>query len=181
MFDQLFYLCYISELPGLGPTYLSGGPTPQPGRRPCWRGLGTTGVAFIFAALWNALASDLRLSAFSFLLISPTLKKYSLYLISGTGLFLDFVLLEFQIYFISVVSMSWWKGVLQIKARYNHPESDAICGYQIYSETPEIYSEISNITCGMHKRFWIKAFHLEFFLRQGLRSASSDALLMMEK
>lgn len=74
------FLCYISELHGLEPTDPSGTLIPQPGGRLCWRGFHTTGVAIVFAALWNALASDLRHSAFSSLLLSPDLKKYFLYI-----------------------------------------------------------------------------------------------------
>lgn len=51
-------------------------------------------------------------------------------------LFLNCVLLAFQIYFRSEFNMPWWKAVLQIKTWYNHPKSDVICGCQMYSETP---------------------------------------------
>lgn len=74
------FLCYISDLRGLEPTDRPGTPIPQPGGRLCCRGFHTTGVAIIFAALWNALASDLRHSAFSSLLLSLAIKKYSLYI-----------------------------------------------------------------------------------------------------
>lgn len=71
-------LCYISELHGLEPTDLPGTLIPQAGGRLCWREFHTTGSAIVFAVLWNALASDLRHSAFSSSLLSPALKKYSL-------------------------------------------------------------------------------------------------------
>lgn len=74
------FLCYISQLHSLEPTDLPGPLIPQPGGRLCWRGFHTTGVAIVVAALWNALASDLRHSAFYFLSLSPALKKYSLYI-----------------------------------------------------------------------------------------------------
>jgi len=74
------WFCYVSELRGLGPTHLPRSLTLQPGRRLCWRGFHTTGVAFIFVVLWNALASDLRHSAFSSRLLNLALKKYAFYL-----------------------------------------------------------------------------------------------------